>query len=406
MVPRLPGYLNKLVSKAVTEMATGDGILIPRLTLAPASGLRSRLSNLIGRFLSPPSTSPKSVLIIGVHGWFPTRILQQFVGIPTGTSTRLSTMMEEAMQREASEIKIERVAVEGDGSVHERLALHWEQLKEHRGKLKNYDQIVLIGHSQGVPVALLLASKLAELLRPEQRISLVGLAGVLGGARLSLPADLPAGSAPGIGQATRELFEMARPSSEIAQTIDKALIALLQRGSRMALIAGLMDPVVPLSSSLRPNISSDLIWRSIYTQKSTTDPILLAMINLILVMLQRQHPEASLLLEAIHEFTAGSIYSQRRAHSALHADPNVYTVAARWILQPHPVKSEATLAELGKASRYHVPWILRGLKGNKDKEIQQCLLELERAMESQRNASSDLWRILSPILRGKPQSKL
>ncbi len=122
----------------------------------------------------------KSALAIGIHGLFPAPLLRTVIGQPTGTSIRFANHAAASIRRWAdktgsTDCEIEKIALEGEGKIGERVDNLWKLLLNWVGKIKHADFILVACHSQGVPVALMLIAKLIEF-------------GVVSGARIGVCA--------------------------------------------------------------------------------------------------------------------------------------------------------------------------------------------------------------------------
>lgn len=133
----------------------------------------------IARLLMPGQQSPskhvflikdppeiKRALAIGIHGLFPTPLLRTVIGQPTGTSIRFANHAASAISRWATthgyDCEIEKVALEGEGKIAERVDNLWKLLLNWIDHVRRADFILVACHSQGVPVALMLVAKLIE----------------------------------------------------------------------------------------------------------------------------------------------------------------------------------------------------------------------------------------------------
>ena len=72
--------------------------------------------------------SVKRIAIVGVHGWFPARMLNSVIGEPTGTSVKFASMMEQAVRGffkergvEAAGLRITPMPLEGEGTIEHRV---------------------------------------------------------------------------------------------------------------------------------------------------------------------------------------------------------------------------------------------------------------------------------------------
>jgi hypothetical protein len=109
----------------------------------------------------------KKALAIGIHGLFPAPLLRTVIGQPTGTSIRFANHASDAIRRWAdkngsTDCEIEKVALEGEGKIAERVDNLWKLLLNWIDHVRKADFVLIGCHSQGVPVALMLVAKLIE----------------------------------------------------------------------------------------------------------------------------------------------------------------------------------------------------------------------------------------------------
>ena len=119
-------------------------------------------------FLSKDQPKIKKAIAIGVHGLFPASYIRTMIGQPTGTSIKFANHCAEAIRRWADshgceDCEIEKIALEGEGKIGERVENLWRLLLNWIEHLRQADLIILACHSQGVPVTLMLLAKLIEL---------------------------------------------------------------------------------------------------------------------------------------------------------------------------------------------------------------------------------------------------
>lgn len=144
-------------SASVTQSSNGaesDADSVPQETrgLAAARHVGASLPRLLGLHhsaLSPPSASSlqtgadpdsysdsgyvnvRRVVVVGVHGWFPAKMLNSVIGEPTGTSQKFSSMMAAAVRQffrdkgydeeEVQELRVTEVPLEGEGTIEHRV---------------------------------------------------------------------------------------------------------------------------------------------------------------------------------------------------------------------------------------------------------------------------------------------
>lgn len=138
-----------------------------------ASSYWSKLSWVWGQPQSkyPPHLSisssphrPKRALAIGIHGLVPTAMVQKILGPPTGTSIRFADGAAEAIRKIAQargySCEIEKVALEGEGLIAERVDSLWKLLLNWIDQIRKADFIFIACHSQGVPVAISIVARL------------------------------------------------------------------------------------------------------------------------------------------------------------------------------------------------------------------------------------------------------
>lgn len=110
----------------------------------------------------------KKAIAIGVHGLYPANYLRPMIGQPTGTSIKFANHAAEAVRRWADshgceDCEIEKVALEGEGRIGERVENLWKLLLNWIEHIRGADLILIGCHSQGVPVSIMLLAKLVEL---------------------------------------------------------------------------------------------------------------------------------------------------------------------------------------------------------------------------------------------------
>jgi len=111
---------------------------------------------------SPPRIS--RAVVIGVHGFFPGAWMQKVLGPPTGTSIRFADGAAAALEAWTGErgysCEIEKIALEGEGLIADRVDTLWTLLLKCEDQLKMADVVIIACHSQGVPVGINLMAKL------------------------------------------------------------------------------------------------------------------------------------------------------------------------------------------------------------------------------------------------------
>ena len=171
-------------------------------------------------------------------------MLRSVLGQPTGTSIRFADGAAKAIERWTSKhgftCETEKVALEGEGKILERLDLLWNLLLNWIENIRRADFVFLACHSQGVPVAIMLIAKLIKFgCIQNSRIGICAMAGV----NLGPFSDY---RSRWIGGSAGELFDFGRPDSQVSQDYKNALDFVLRSGVRVAYIGSIDDQLVSL----------------------------------------------------------------------------------------------------------------------------------------------------------------
>jgi hypothetical protein len=221
-----------------------------RITTYVASTLRLIDSPVAAKHVSISTTAPKirNAIAIGVHGYFPTPLIQKVLGQPTGTSIRFANHASNAIRdwvaanQPETTCEIETVALEGEGYIADRVSTLWKLMLNWLSHLRQADLILVACHSQGVPVAVMLVHKLLQLgcLSPHAKIGICAMAGV----NLGPFADYKSRWL-GTGAAA-ELFEFSRQDSRVSTEYKAALDGVLRHGVRITYCGSIDDQLVSL----------------------------------------------------------------------------------------------------------------------------------------------------------------
>ncbi|KAJ3097593.1 hypothetical protein HDU96_000333 [Phlyctochytrium bullatum] len=134
--------------------------------------------------------------------------------------------------------------------------------------LREADLVLVVSHSQGVPVSVLLADLLIRegLLEPalNQRVCVLTMAGIWHGPFPSLQAvvryvDTPTGN---------ELFDLCNTESRLSRALVESLARSLSRGVRCVLVSSWFDEVVPLYSSSAIALDHPNLFRAIFIDEA------------------------------------------------------------------------------------------------------------------------------------------
>ena len=200
---------------------------------------------------SPPRV--KKAMAIGVHGFFPSPIVQKVLGAPTGTSIKFANAGAAAIKQwtedRGYECEIEKVALEGEGVITDRVDTLWKLLLNWADHIRQADFVLVGCHSQGVPVAIMLVAKLIESGSiSATRIGICAMAGVNLGPFMDFKTRLWGGS-------TLELFDFCNPKSKVSQMYQSALSTVLRHGVRVTYVGSIDDQLVSMEvSQLSPQL--------------------------------------------------------------------------------------------------------------------------------------------------------
>ena len=166
------------------------------------------------------------------------------LGQPTGTSIKFAESAANAIQQWTRErgysSEIEKIALEGEGKIEERVELLWNLMLNWLEDIRKADFILVACHSQGVPVAMMLISKLIAFgCVNGVRIGVCAMAGVNMGPFASYQSRWISGSA-------GELFDFAQPDSKVSKDYEAALSTALSFGVRVVYVGSIDDQLVSL----------------------------------------------------------------------------------------------------------------------------------------------------------------
>ncbi|KAF1815100.1 hypothetical protein P152DRAFT_480184 [Eremomyces bilateralis CBS 781.70] len=297
----------------IRQFFLGDGLIPPHVHINP----------------NPPHI--KKALAIGVHGWFPAAFLNGVIGQPTGTSIRFANHAAAAIERwvdaRGYTCDIEKVALEGEGMVSDRVATLWNLLLNWIEHIKSADFILLACHSQGVPVGIMLISKLIQFgcIHPNARIGICAMAGVNLG-------PFPEYKSRILGGAAFELFEFTRNDSKMSKAYREALEVVVKAGVRVVYIGSIDDQLVSLESSTFSNIAHPYIFRAVFVDGRIHAPdFLTRLVGFVLKLRNLGIPDHGLIRE-LSPALAGSLY-MGEGHSRIYDEGEVYFLSVQCALE-------------------------------------------------------------------------
>ncbi|KAI0104139.1 hypothetical protein GGR51DRAFT_233312 [Nemania sp. FL0031] len=316
-------------------------------------------------FLSKDTPTIKKAIAIGVHGLFPASYLRPMIGQPTGTSIRFANHCAESIRRWAEtngsgDCEIEKVALEGEGKIADRVDNLWKLLLNWIEHIKNADLVMLACHSQGVPVGIMLLAKLIDLgVITSSRIGVCAMAGV----SLGPFPDYKSGMGILMGSAA-ELWQFADPCSEISKRYEQALKTVVQYGARITYVGSIDDQLVPLQSALYGPACHPYIYRAVFIDGRIHAPDFIAHLVGFALKLRNLGISDHGLIRELSVPLAGSLYSGE-GHSRLYDDGQVYDLAVLHCLETTSAAGVPCEIQkhqgLSSPNPYVLPWIMRGL---------------------------------------------
>ncbi|KAL5598656.1 uncharacterized protein BROUX77_006490 [Berkeleyomyces rouxiae] len=370
---------------ATAPVSTSDppNLLLPAFsstyTVKEQPSIMSQLTNLIlrsnepaptdhvFRSTDPPARPIRNAISIGVHGLFPAAYLRPMVGQPTGTSLRFATLGAEAIARWTashgfSDCAIEKVALEGEGKIGERVDNLWKLLLNWLDQLKEADLILVSCHSQGVPVGVMLLAKLLDLgvIAPNAHIGVCAMAGVCLGPFPDYKSSMGILMSSGA-----ELWEFSNAQSDISQRLEEALHTVLKFGTRITFVGSIDDQVVPLESAVYSPAQHPHIYRAVFIDGRLHAPDFIAHLVGFALKLRNLGASDHGLIRELSVPLAGSLYSGE-GHSRLYWDARVYDLALANALETTAVPPSTPCrigprGELATINPYTLPWVMRGL---------------------------------------------
>ncbi|KAK4456799.1 hypothetical protein QBC42DRAFT_350993 [Cladorrhinum samala] len=321
-------------------------------------------------YLTKETPKIKKAIAIGVHGLFPANYLRPMIGQPTGTSIKFANHSAEAIRRWADshgcqDCEIEKVALEGEGKIGERVENLWKLLLNWIDQIRSADLILIGCHSQGVPVSIMLLAKLIEMgVVTGAKVGVCAMAGV----SLGPFPDYTRSSMGYLMGSAAELWAFADPQSEVSQRLEASVKAVLAYGARITYIGSIDDQLVPLESAIYAPAHHPYIFRAAFIDGRIHAPDFIAHLVGFALKLRNLGVSDHGLIKELSTPLAGSLYSGE-GHSRLYDDPQVYDLALMHALETTDVVAaqECEVKRTGVAGAttpnnpYLLPWIMRGL---------------------------------------------
>ncbi|KAK4169437.1 hypothetical protein QBC43DRAFT_62155 [Cladorrhinum sp. PSN259] len=320
-------------------------------------------------YLTKETPKLKKAIAIGVHGLFPANYLRPMIGQPTGTSIKFANHSAEAIRRWADshgcqDCEIEKVALEGEGKIAERVENLWKLLLNWIDQIRSADFILIGCHSQGVPVSIMLLAKLIEMgVVTGAKVGVCAMAGV----SLGPFPDYTRSSMGYLMGSAAELWAFADPGSEVSQRLEASVKVCLDYGARITYVGSIDDQLVPLESAIYAPAHHPYIFRAAFIDGRIHAPDFIAHLVGFALKLRNLGVSDHGLIRELSTPLAGSLYSGE-GHSRLYDDGAVYDLAIMHALETTDITQKVeceihhrNTSGLANPNPYHLPWIMRGL---------------------------------------------
>lgn len=345
----------------------------------------------------------KQVLVIGVHGFFPNKMIRPLIGNPTGTSSKFANEAEKAIIRycvdndmmsenDARDMSIRKIALEKEGKIFDRIAFFLDILTKWEVELNEADCIFIAAHSQGCVVSIILLAHLIKegiLKNPQQKkLGILAMAGVNNGPFYGVDKSLFMKAYSTFEHDSMlELFELTKFESTHSVAYKDALRTVIAMNCKICFIGSIDDQLVPLYSALAQHVYHPNIYRACYIDQSAKAPDFIIKLLLLCLQLQNLGYFDNGVIKELSAVLAGSITSG--GHSKIYNDGKVYDLGIKFLLDTsdivRPVADEKghfdenidgyenriyvkeyKVAKLS-TNPFILPWCLRGLLFNVEK---------------------------------------
>lgn len=408
----LPESTMGIIKETRTDSINTFNSTIPSISSLLTISIKDMLGPLIKRIF--PDSIPKhgsfltisnetfqhhKIAIIGIHGWFPGKLLQRVVGVPTGSDRYVQKMITVLKQyyKDKHNIIIQNenilsIPLEGEGKMMERVDSFMKEINQNYCSvsskapftLSSCDEVYVVAHSQGVPVAILLLDRLISngilSLQRSKKVTLLSMAGIWHGPFPELGKSVIVQYIE--AESSRELFELnetllieevdeliqttmpkdsssndalhgplpmdekpltspelqrltlKRQQLRLSHRLRSATIRLLKKGIRIVAIGSWMDQVVPIYSATMHGFYHHNILRAVFIQTLHyhENDFLTRLVTFALDLRNSGLSDQGLLIY-LSEFTAGSLINDT-SHSAIYEDNQVFRLAIEWNLVP------------------------------------------------------------------------
>ncbi|AGO14125.1 AaceriAER328Wp [[Ashbya] aceris (nom. inval.)] len=380
---------------ALSYLYSSLGSIGYRLNLVSESRVQHRTlyrrgPDMMLNYLSAHKTRPVKVLLVGVHGFFPMKVIRPLIGEPTGTSTKFITEAEKTVVQwfrdRQTPVDVSKIALEKEGKVFERVDFFFEVMKKWANEINEADFIYFVAHSQGCPVTIILLAKLLEAgviqlnsvyvdremtneLAEERRkkvVSVLAMAGINNGPFYGVDQTFLVKAYSTIeNDSLQELFQFQDFNTVQSKKYIQSLRLIIASNVKITYVGSINDQLVPLYSSTCLFAHHPNIFRATFIDKDSKTPAFITRIVKIAHHLINMGYDDHNIVKEISASLAGTLTGG--GHSKVYNEHQVYELGIKFALETTDLPVDVPVIykpyqvnQLG-SNPYHLPWCMRGL---------------------------------------------
>lgn len=314
----------------------------------------------------------RKVVVIGVHGYFPARVMRALLGEPKGTSVKFANEAAKSIEEWAAahniDVSIEKIMLEGEGKINYRVETLYKYLLNYSQMVSNADFIFFAAHSQGSVVAIHILAKLIQdgITNRKQNIGFLAMAGTCLGPMPQMDRTLLVRAISKIEHDSLfELFELQSLDSPLQKAFIEDMSFILHYGVKVTLVGSVDDQLIPLYSALCDHITHPNLYRAVYIDGEDVAPeVVSPLLALTLCHRNNMITDHGVILE-LSSPLAGAITG--KGHSKLYDFHKVYMLGVEVSLGTTSVYGFKPIVDwhftIPQASPnpFVLPWALRAL---------------------------------------------
>ncbi|KAG7895037.1 hypothetical protein KL908_001387 [Ogataea polymorpha] len=352
-------------------------------------------------------TETKKALIISIHGFLPFKMIKSLIGQPTGSATimteKITDCLREWGRNHGVNMDIETISMDGSGRILERVnSCLFLLLDNWLDSILNCDYLFVASHSQTVPVAIHVISRLitAGYIDNIEKAGLINISGVCLGPYKGLDSKLSVRAYTSFeNDVLMELFDFQDDETVQSKELARHIEILLRKNVKLTFVGSMDDQFVPLYSSMCAHLNHPNIYRCVYL-KNNTPEFLRQLVTLVMIVRNLNYDDHELLVE-INSYLQGTLGAG--SHGNIITNKNVYRVGIANILETsnpvahHRLNVKPINVKKFCFNQYHLPWCLRGflqevlkLRNFPTRELLQNLFDAYRQWDPQSKQHKDL----------------